>query len=140
LALNTNATYSYWDGLAASSSDITVVVRADATPTTRAFTRALANASTAFADVVGVSDLPTWPASFVQATGASGVLTAVLNTPGAIGFLDLPSWTSTSGVPYASIRNLVRTLRGHVVEALFLLSSVNRTSRTCFRRSLMFSA
>ncbi len=122
LALNTNATYSYWAGLEASTSAITVVVRGDATPTTRAFTRALATASTAFAEVVGVSDLPAWPASFVQATGASGVLTAVLNTPGAIGFIDLPSWTSTSGVPYASIRNLVRSSEaGHVVEALFSL-------------------
>jgi ABC-type phosphate transport system substrate-binding protein len=109
LALNPSS-YAYSTQLNTTNLAITVVVRSDATPITRAFTRALANASAQFAEVVGVSDLPSWPSGFVSVASASSVMSTVQSTQGAIGFIDLPSWTSTSGVPYTSLRNQVPLL------------------------------
>jgi ABC-type phosphate transport system substrate-binding protein len=138
-----NSKYVYASQLAATSLAIQVVVRSDAAPITRAFTRALANASAQFAETVAVSDQPTWPAGFTQVSGSSAVLATVNANSGAIGFVDLPSWTSASGVPYTALRNLVPPTRqnsAHISDAsLPLFTETSRTSKLCCRSSPTYS-
>jgi hypothetical protein len=85
----------------------------------------------------------------VSVASASSVMSTVQSTQGAIGFIDLPSWTSTSGVPYTSLRNQVPLFsRPYLLpDGLGLYNSfsssrltpMHRTSKPCCRRSRTFS-
>jgi phosphate transport system substrate-binding protein len=74
--------------LALPAAPIRVVVRADGSGTTYNFTDYLAKVSTAWKGQRGVKSSFEWPASFIAAKGSDGVVKAVKETTGAIGYVD----------------------------------------------------
>jgi phosphate transport system substrate-binding protein len=67
---------------------IKVVVRSDGSGTTYNFSDYLTKASPAWKAKHGVKSAFTWPASFIAAKGSEGVVNAVKETSGAIGYVD----------------------------------------------------
>jgi phosphate transport system substrate-binding protein len=67
---------------------IKVVVRADGSGTTNHFSRYLAKASPEWSSKRGVKSTFEWPAGFVAVRGSDGVVKAVQDTTGAIGYVD----------------------------------------------------
>jgi len=75
-------------GLTLPSLPIKVVVRADGSGTTYNFADYLAKVSPQWKTQYGVKSSFTWPQAFVGAKGSDGVVKAVKETPGAIGYVD----------------------------------------------------
>jgi phosphate transport system substrate-binding protein len=67
---------------------IKVVVRADGSGTTYNFSDYLAKSSPTWKTKFGVKSSFAWPANFVSAKGSDGVVKAVKDTAGAIGYVD----------------------------------------------------
>ncbi|HJW04236.1 MAG TPA: phosphate ABC transporter substrate-binding protein PstS [Azospira sp.] len=75
-------------GLALPDLPIKVVVRSDGSGTTYNFADYLAKVSPAWKDKNGVRASYPWPAGFDAVKGSDGVVKAVKEIPGAIGYLD----------------------------------------------------
>ena len=75
-------------GLALPDLPIKVVVRSDGSGTTYNFADYLAKVSPVWKDKNGVRAAYTWPAGFDAVKGSDGVVKAVKDIPGAIGYLD----------------------------------------------------
>lgn len=80
-------------GVALPNNQITVVHRSDGSGTTYAFTNYLSVVDSAWLSEVGYSTSVTWPvdklATGVGSKGNAGVAGTVVNTPGAIGYVDV---------------------------------------------------
>jgi phosphate transport system substrate-binding protein len=90
-------------GIELPATPIQVVVRADSSGTTFAFTNHLSAISDAFAKSIGPDKMPEWTIG-VRAKGNDGVAARVNDTPGAIGYVAYR--TAKSGnLPMASLEN-----------------------------------
>jgi len=80
-------------GIALPNNQIIVVHRSDGSGTTYAFTNYLSVVDSAWSSEVGYSTSVTWPvdklATGVGSKGNAGVAGTVVNTPGAIGYVDV---------------------------------------------------
>ena len=80
-------------GVALPNTQITVVHRSDGSGTTYAFTNYLSVVDSAWSSEVGYSTSVTWPvdklATGVGSKGNAGVAGTVVDTPGAIGYVDV---------------------------------------------------
>lgn len=80
-------------GIALPNTQVTVVHRSDGSGTTYAFTNYLSVIDSTWATQVGYSTSVTWPvdklATGVGSKGNAGVAGTVVNTPGAIGYVDV---------------------------------------------------
>ena len=74
--------------LALPDLPIKVVVRSDGSGTTYNFSDYLAKASPVWKEKQGVKSAFAWPAGFIAAKGSEGVIKAVKETLGAIGYVD----------------------------------------------------
>jgi phosphate transport system substrate-binding protein len=74
--------------LALPSMPIKVVVRADGSGTTNHFSRYLAKVSPEWSSQRGIKSSFEWPAGFIAVRGSDGVVKAVQDTTGAIGYVD----------------------------------------------------
>lgn len=85
---------------------ITVVVRSDSSGTTFAFTSHLAAVDPVFLEEVGADKSVQWPSSdkIVKAPKNDGVTATVVQTPGAIGYIEY-GFAKLTGTPMASIEN-----------------------------------
>jgi phosphate transport system substrate-binding protein len=90
-------------GVALPSDPIQPVERADSSGTSYAYTSYLTAISPAWASQVGTSKSPSWPVG-TGATGSSGVATAVSQTKGAIGYVEL-GYATNAKIPFASLVN-----------------------------------
>ncbi len=75
-------------GTAMPDLPIKVVVRSDGSGTTYNFADYLSKVSPAWKTLHGVKTSLKWPESFMAAKGSEGVVKAVKETPGAIGYVD----------------------------------------------------
>ena len=75
-------------GVALPDLPIKVVVRSDGSGTTYNFADYLAKVNPVWKERYGVKTSFSWPASFLAAKGSDGVVEAVKDTPGAIGYVD----------------------------------------------------
>jgi phosphate transport system substrate-binding protein len=80
------------------------VVRADKSGSTEGFTRYLEAASPAFKSGVGASSAPKWPGEVLAAEGTEGIVQAVRETPGAIGYVGFDR-VESSGLAPVLLRN-----------------------------------
>lgn len=91
---------------ALKKKDITVVHRSDGSGTTEIFTKALAAFSPDWK--AGAASAVEWPVdkagNGIGGKGNQGVAAAVLNTPGAIGYVEL-SYAVSNKMPFASLIN-----------------------------------
>ena len=85
---------------------ITVVVRSDSSGTTFNFTSHLAAIAPAFKDTVGAGTSVQWPSvsRVVKAPKNDGVTATVLQTPGAIGYVEY-GYAKMTGAPMATLEN-----------------------------------
>ena len=90
-------------GAALPHAAIIVVHRADGSGTTSIFTNYLTKASPTWAAKYGTGLSVKWPAG-IAASGSSGVIKAIMDTPGTIGYIEL-TFARTSGASVASIQN-----------------------------------
>lgn len=90
-------------GAALPHAAIILVHRADGSGTTSILTNYLAKVNPAWATRFGQGLTAKWPAG-IGVSGSNAVLKAIMDTPGAIGYLDL-TFARTSGVSTASIQN-----------------------------------
>lgn len=67
---------------------INVVVRSDSSGTTYLFTKHLSAINEQFAASPGTHKMPNWTPGFVGARGNEGVTASIINTPGAIGYIE----------------------------------------------------
>ena len=91
-------------GAALPHAAIIVVHRADGSGTTGIFTNYLTKASPTWAAKYGAGLSVKWPAG-IAASGSSGVIKTIVDTPGTIGYIGL-TFARTSGASVASIQNL----------------------------------
>ena len=73
---------------------IKVVVRADSSGATLAFTTHLQAISSSWTR--GSGSTITWPSTFIQVTGGSAIISTVSTTKGAIGYVDNPALSGTT--------------------------------------------
>jgi phosphate transport system substrate-binding protein len=90
-------------GAALPHAAIIVVHRADGSGTTSIFSSFLSKVDPTWSAKYGQGLSVKWPAG-IGVSGSGGVLKAVMDTPGTIGYLEL-TFARTSGVPVASIQN-----------------------------------
>lgn len=85
---------------------ITVVVRSDSSGTTYNFTNHLAAVSQPFKDGPGAGSSVQWPSSakFIKAPKNDGVTATILQTPGAIGYVEY-GYAKLTGAPMATLQN-----------------------------------
>jgi len=91
-------------GLALPATAIQRVVRADKSGTTEGFTKYLALVSADFGKAVGASQLPKWPDSPRAGDGNDGVVKAVKEVDGAIGYVSFDRVTR-DGLNAVRLRN-----------------------------------
>jgi phosphate transport system substrate-binding protein len=90
-------------GAALPHAAIIVVHRSDGSGTTNILTNYLSKVSPTWQSRYGTGLTVKWPAG-IGANGSHAVLSAVMDTPGTIGYLEL-TFARTSAVPVASIQN-----------------------------------
>jgi len=85
---------------------ITVVVRSDSSGTTFNFTNHLAAISAPFKAGPGAGSSVQWPASakFIKAPKNDGVTATIMQTPGALGYIEY-GYAKLTGSPMASLQN-----------------------------------
>jgi phosphate transport system substrate-binding protein len=85
---------------------ITVVVRSDSSGTTYVFTKHLSAISEDFASQVGTGKTVEWPQTdkFVAAPKNDGITAIVLQTPGALGYIEY-GYAKLTGTPSAMLEN-----------------------------------
>jgi phosphate transport system substrate-binding protein len=97
-------------GLKLPNLPITVVARLEASGTSYVMSRHLAAISKPFADSVGVSMSPSWPAALkkrgalIKGSGNGGVAAMVQAIPGAIGYMQF-SYAYVTSLPIAIVEN-----------------------------------
>lgn len=93
-------------GLGLPDLEVTVVRRADSSGTTYAFTNHLAAISASWRQGAGVGKTVVWPDSdkFVAAPKNDGVTATILQTPGAIGYIEY-GYAKFGKVPAAMLEN-----------------------------------
>lgn len=93
-------------GVELPDTPITVVVRSDSSGTTFNFTSHLAAIDTAFAEEVGEGKTVQWPSisRVVKAPKNDGVTATVMQTPGAIGYIEY-GFAKMTGTPMATVEN-----------------------------------
>jgi phosphate transport system substrate-binding protein len=93
-------------GVTLPNTRITVVRRSDASGTTYVFTRHLSAISPAFKSAMGVGTTVQWPnlPNFVGAPRNDGVAATVMQTPGAIGYIEF-GFAKLSNQPTAQLEN-----------------------------------
>jgi len=94
-------------GATLPTTNIVVAHRSDGSGTTQQFTLFLEQAAGAAWKLKSGSTVE-WPADTQAGNGNSGVAQIVKNTPGAIGYVDLPD-AKASGLRYAHIKNAAGT-------------------------------
>jgi phosphate transport system substrate-binding protein len=90
-------------GVTLPSQSITVVHRSDSSGTTAQFTQYLSKVSPAWASQVGADKEVKWPTG-TGGKGNEGVATAVKQTPGALGYLEL-AYVLQNNFPTMSMKN-----------------------------------
>lgn len=85
---------------------ITVVVRSDSSGTTFNFTSHLAAINANFKETIGADKSVQWPSSdkIVKAPKNDGVTATIMQTPGAIGYIEY-GFAKLTGTPMASVEN-----------------------------------
>jgi phosphate transport system substrate-binding protein len=91
-------------GVALPDKDIVPVYRAESSGTTNIFTEYLSKRSPAFAQEVGASKSPKWPAGGLGKEGNDGVAGHVKDTPGTIGYVEL-AYAKKNGIAFATVIN-----------------------------------
>jgi phosphate transport system substrate-binding protein len=91
-------------GVALPDTPIKVVVRSDGSGTTYNFADYLAKVHPAFKERFGVKAQIAWPAQALAVKGSDGVVKAVKETPGAIGYVDY-GYVAESKLTGVSLRN-----------------------------------
>lgn len=99
-------------GLALPRLPIKVVVRSDGSGTTHNFADYLAKVSADWQKKMGVKTTLAWPDGVIPAKGSDGVVKAVKDTEGAIGYVDF-GYVVSNKLATAQLRNL----DGHFVSA-----------------------
>lgn len=89
-------------GTSLPATAITVVHRSDGSGTTNNFTKYLVNAAPSWK--LNTGDTVNWPSDTVGGPQNAGVATAIKQTDGAIGYVDL-SDAKSAGLAFASIKN-----------------------------------
>lgn len=94
------------EGVEFPDMPITVVVRSDSSGTTFNFTSHLAAIDDAFRDGPGAGSSVQWPASdkIVKAPKNDGITATVMQTPGAIGYIEY-GYGKLTGTPMATLEN-----------------------------------
>ncbi len=94
------------EGVSLPDLPITVVVRSDGSGTTFVFTSHMATISDAFNEQTGAGKTVQWMNSdkLVKAPQNAGVTATILQTPGAIGYIEY-GYAKQTGVPMASLEN-----------------------------------
>ena len=94
------------EGVTLPDTPITVVVRSDSSGTTFNFTSHLAAISEGFEAGPGAGTSVQWPSSakFIKAPKNDGVTATVLQTPGAIGYVEY-GYAKLTGAPMATLEN-----------------------------------
>jgi phosphate transport system substrate-binding protein len=90
-------------GVTLPATDIAAVHRSDGSGTTYIFVDYLSKVSPEFAKRVGVNTSVDWP-SGVGAKGNDGVAGLVMQTPGAIGYVEL-IYALQTGIPFGAVQN-----------------------------------
>jgi phosphate transport system substrate-binding protein len=90
-------------GVTLPATNITVVHRADSSGTTFVFTQHLSAISDAWKAGPGTSKQPNWPVG-IGAKGTEGVTAQVMQTPGAIGYIEYGA-AKTTNTPMAVLEN-----------------------------------
>jgi len=83
---------------------IKVVVRSDGSGTTYNFADFLAKVSPQWSTRFGVKTSYTWPDTHIAVKGSSGVVKAIKDTPGSIGYVDY-GYVAENGLNYAQVQN-----------------------------------
>ncbi|MBC7917939.1 MAG: phosphate ABC transporter substrate-binding protein PstS [Rhodoferax sp.] len=91
-------------GTALPDLPIKVVVRSDGSGTTYNFADYLAKVNPGWKDKMGVKTTLTWPAAFIGVKGSDGVVKAVKETVGAIGYVDF-GYTRESRLATLQMKN-----------------------------------
>ena len=91
-------------GVALPKIAIVAVVRQDGSGTTYNFTDYLSKASHAWKDTYGKNFTIAWPGDDTQVKGSSGIVTAVKQTAGAIGYVDY-NYVAQDKLTYAKVQN-----------------------------------
>ncbi|TPE52033.1 phosphate ABC transporter substrate-binding protein PstS [Amaricoccus solimangrovi] len=93
-------------GVELPDTPITVVVRSDSSGTTFNFTNHLAAVDPVFKEEVGADKSVQWPtlSTLVKAPKNDGVTATILQTPGAIGYVEY-GYAKMTGAPMASLEN-----------------------------------
>ena len=90
-------------GVALPDLPINVVVRADGSGTSFAFTKHLSAISPEFAKNPGVNTIPNWAVG-TRSKGNEGVTASVMMTPGAIGYIEF-GYAKSQNLPMAILEN-----------------------------------
>lgn len=91
-------------GVSLPARNITVIVRSDMNYASFVFTKHLSAISPDFAKSIGTSTRPTWPSAMSKAKDNEGVVAAIQNTPGSIGYLDY-GFGSSPKLTMATLQN-----------------------------------
>jgi phosphate transport system substrate-binding protein len=91
-------------GLSMPQTPIVVVVRQDGSGTTFNFTDYLSKVSPSWRDAFGKNFTIKWPDDVMRVEGSSGVVSAVKQTAGAIGYVDY-SYVVQNALIYAKLKN-----------------------------------
>ncbi|MDA9556983.1 phosphate ABC transporter substrate-binding protein PstS [Vibrio sp.] len=93
-------------GVKLPDSKITVVTRSDSSGTTYAFTNHLNEVSAEWKEVIGKGKSVQWPkkSNFVAAPRNDGVAATIMQTPGALGYIEY-GYAKVTGQPMASLEN-----------------------------------
>ncbi len=90
-------------GVKLPDKPINVVVRADSSGTSFAFSTHLSAISPDFKKTVGVNKMPNWPVG-TKSKGNEGVTASLMTTPGSIGYIEY-GYAKSQNVPFAQLEN-----------------------------------
>lgn len=91
-------------GVALPGSNIVPVYRADGSGTSNIFTEYLSKVDPAFAQKIGASTSPKWPAIGTGQKGSDGVANHVKGNAGCIGYVEV-AYAKKNGIPVAAVLN-----------------------------------
>lgn len=90
-------------GVKLPDQPINVVVRADSSGTSFAFSKHLSAISPEFDRAVGVNKMPNWPVG-TKSKGNEGVTASLMTTPGSIGYVEY-GYANSQNIPFAQLEN-----------------------------------
>lgn len=103
LDLQDSATRQLLEGLDEATAEITIVHRSDGSGTTFIWTDYLGKVCPEWAEQVGTAKTVNWPVG-IGGKGNEGVATAVAQTPGALGYVEL-IYALSNSIPYGRVQN-----------------------------------